>query len=116
MKPFFDIVQINAADIESIVAYNLGRHEFVDFVGQCPHGTDFRHIKVSGGHIAYRNAVYIADINDAHQIIVFGFVQCGNIKIRSGSNHTDDLAANQSLCCLRIFHLFPDGHFIAFVD
>ena len=52
-------------------------------------------------------------VDNTHNVIVFGFIQCLDIHICSGRYNTDDLSFYNSFCKLWIFHLLTDCHFMS---
>ena len=49
---------------------------------------------IPGGHIGNGDAVPILHINHAHNIIIFGFIQCLSVQIGSGGDNPHHLPAD----------------------
>ena len=107
------VFQIHATHIKALIADNLGRRKFIDLIDQLALGVHFCDIIVAGGNIRKGNPIFICQVDNTHNVIVFGFIQCLDIHICSGRYNTDDLSFYNSFCKLWIFHLLTDCHFMS---
>ena len=68
------IIDIYPAHIKRLVADDFCRTETIQLVQQFSFTVHFRYKEISGCNVGRRNAVFIPDIYDTHEIIVFCLV------------------------------------------
>ena len=109
-------LQIKPADQKRLVVNDFRGLVFHHFIVQLFQIVHFRQVIIAGGDVRRGNADSGGRIGHAHQEIVFGFLQGLHVQIGAGRHHTDHFPLDQSLRLSGIFHLFPDGNLISFVD
>ena len=113
-KPLFQIFNIDSTNIKRLIANEFTWHKFIDFIKKFSQTVYFGQTILSGRHIYNRNSKQIIHRNNAHQIIVLGFVQRFQITVSSRCNDPHNFSFHKSLCQFRVFHLFAYCHFISF--
>ena len=112
-QPLLQIIQFHAAYKKRIIADNFGRRIFHHLIQKLPIVLHFGHIIIAGGYIRHGDACFPGEVGNAHNIIIFIFLQGLDIQVGSGRYNPDHLSLNQPLGQFGILHLFTDGNLVA---
>ena len=113
-QPPLQVIQVHAAHIERLIAYQLRGHQVGDLVKELAAVTDFCHKILPRSHIRHRDSVAVPDVGHAHDVIIFRLVK--GLRIHCGPRGDDahHLPLDQPLCRGRVLHLLTDGHLVSF--
>ena len=114
IHPVFQIIHINAADHQSLIANDFRRCVFIDLIHQFPALVHLSDIAFAGADVSNADSEMIFHVDNTHEIIILRIVDAGGIQVGAGCNHPDNLTFYHSFGCLRIFHLFADGNLVSF--
>ena len=114
IQPFLQIIQFQSAHKKCFIADHFPRRKLIDLIHELSGRINLRYKIITGRHIRKGNAVPVTDIDNAHYIIVLGFIQCLCVQVGSRCDNSDNFPLYQPFCQCRVFHLFTDRHFIAF--
>ena len=112
MKPPFQILQINSADNQRIIADDLRRSIFIDLVKQLLMILHLCQIIIPCGDICNRHTDPAFKVSNTHQIVVLRLLQRLDIEIRSGCYDPHYLTLHDALSEFRVLHLLTDCHLI----
>ena len=79
IHPVFQIIHINAADHQRLIADDFRRCVFIDLIYQLPALVHLGDIAFAGADVSNTDAKMIFHIHDAHKIIVFCIVDTGGV-------------------------------------
>ena len=113
MKPPFQILQVDSADDQRIVADDLRRRIFIDLIEQFLMILHLCQIIVTRRDICDRHTDPAFKISNTHEIIVFRFLKRLDIEIRSRSHDPHHFTLHNAFGKLRILHLLTDCHLVA---
>ena len=112
----FQLVHIHARHVKGIVADNLRRGKFVDFVKQFPVRIHLSHHEIPGTDIRGGYSVDSIHIYNSHQVIVLCLIQHLGAGYGSRSHHPDYLTLHQALGLPGILHLLCYSDLISLLD
>ena len=116
MVPVLQILQVDPAHIERLVADDLRRGKLVNLVQKVSLSLHLRHQIIAGGNVAGADAEYVPHIDDPHKVVVLRFVKGLAAGDGSRGHHPDHLPLYQPFGLLGVLHLLGDGHLVSLLN